>query len=54
MKRLALIVVVIVALVLLAVISGAFFIVDETEQVVITQFGKPVRDALTSPGEGRA
>jgi membrane protease subunit HflC len=29
--------------------SGALFIVNETQQVVITQFGKPVRD-ITSPG----
>jgi len=26
------------------------FIVDEKEQVVITQFGKPVREAITDPG----
>ncbi|MEN8162504.1 MAG: protease modulator HflC [Acidobacteriota bacterium] len=39
-------------LVLLAVLTagGAFFIVDETEQVVITQFGKPVGESITTPG----
>ncbi|GJM63158.1 protease modulator HflC [Persicobacter diffluens] len=31
-------------------ISQSLFIVDETEQVVITQFGRPVRSAITSPG----
>jgi membrane protease subunit HflC len=30
--------------------SGALFIVDETKQVVITQFGKPVGEAITSAG----
>lgn len=39
-------------LVLLAVMTagGVFFIVDETEQVVITQFGKPVGESITTPG----
>ncbi len=30
--------------------GGAVFIVDETEQVVITQFGKPVGEAIKSAG----
>ncbi|MFQ5457249.1 MAG: protease modulator HflC [Myxococcota bacterium] len=34
----------------LIVISGALFIVDETQQVVITQFGRPVGDAIKKPG----
>ena len=34
----------------LIVISGAFFIVDETQQVIITQFGRPVGDAIQKPG----
>jgi len=36
--------------VILALASGALFIVDETEQVVITQFGKPIGDPITSAG----
>ncbi len=28
----------------------SFFTVDETEQVVITQFGKPVGKPITTPG----
>ncbi len=32
------------------VVSGAFYVVDETEQVVITQFGSPVGDPVTTPG----
>jgi membrane protease subunit HflC len=34
---------------LIVFISSAF-IVDETEQVIITQFGKPVGDPITDPG----
>jgi membrane protease subunit HflC len=30
--------------------GGAVFVVDETEQVVITQFGKPVGEAIKSAG----
>ncbi len=38
--------------VLLGVLSagGVFYIVDETEQVVITQFGDPRGDPITTPG----
>jgi membrane protease subunit HflC len=32
------------------VISGSFFIVDETQQVVITQFGRPVGEPIKKPG----
>ncbi|MDD4980495.1 MAG: protease modulator HflC [Candidatus Omnitrophica bacterium] len=39
-----------VIIVFLAFASGALFIVDETKQVVITQFGKPVGDPITSSG----
>lgn len=34
----------------LLVVSQATFVVDEAEQVVITQFGKPTGDAITTPG----
>lgn len=34
----------------LSVLGGAFFIVDETQQVVVTQFGKPVGKSITTPG----
>ncbi|MBU0605171.1 MAG: protease modulator HflC [Candidatus Omnitrophica bacterium] len=37
-------------LVIVAFVSGALFIVDETKQVVITQFGKPVGQPITSAG----
>ncbi|MDZ7725485.1 MAG: protease modulator HflC [candidate division KSB1 bacterium] len=37
-------------IVALIVISNALYIVDETQQVIITQFGDPVGDPVTSPG----
>lgn len=41
----------IVLLVLLVVVlSNAAFIVNEWEQVIITQFGQPVRDPIATPG----
>ena len=40
----------IVILVILALTSGAFYTVDETEQVIITQFGRPVGDTIIDPG----
>src|SRR3984893_15904086 len=42
--------VVVVALFLLLVFSGAFYTVDQTEQVIITQFGQPVGDPIADPG----
>lgn len=41
---------IVVGLAVLLVLSGMFYQVDETEQVIITQFGKPVSDPITSPG----
>jgi len=41
---------IIVALLLLIILRGAFYVVKEPEQVVITQFGKPVGDPITTPG----
>ena len=44
--------VILVGLVLVALVVGlsGTYIVDETEQVIITQFGRPVGEAKTSPG----
>ncbi|MGB9005842.1 MAG: protease modulator HflC [Candidatus Aminicenantales bacterium] len=41
--------IVLIVIVLLAV-SGLFYIVTETNQVIITQFGKPMGGAVTKPG----
>jgi membrane protease subunit HflC len=50
MKKLAIPVIVLVALVLLLIVSGAFYVVTESEQVVITQFGEPVGEPVVDPG----
>lgn len=39
-----------VALAAVVTLSSALFIVQETEQVVVTQFGKPVGKPITTPG----
>jgi modulator of FtsH protease HflC len=39
-----------VALVLFLILSGAFYTVYQTEQVIITQFGQPVGNPITEPG----
>jgi len=43
-------VVAIVAFLAIIVLSGALFTVNETEQVILTQFGKPVGKPITTPG----
>jgi len=50
MKQAGIIIVLVVIVFLLSVFGGMFYIVDETQQVIITQFGKPVGDAVTTPG----
>ena len=37
-------------IVIVLVFGGVFYIVNESEQVVITQFGKPIGDPVTTPG----
>ena len=37
-------------LLLLNVLFGSFYTVDQTEQVIVTQFGKPVGEPVTEPG----
>jgi len=50
MKQASLIVVIAVFAVVALVAGGAFYIVNEAEQVIITQFGRPVGDPVTTPG----
>jgi membrane protease subunit HflC len=38
------------AILLLFAVLGSFYAVNQTEQVIITQFGKPVGDPITEPG----
>lgn len=42
----------IIIAILLFVLYNSFFVVDERKQVIITQFGKPVGDAIKEPGLG--
>jgi len=49
MNRIAAPLIMLVVLVLL-IAGGTFYQVDETEQVVVTQFGEPVRAPITTPG----
>jgi membrane protease subunit HflC len=49
MNRLAAPLIMLVVLVLL-IAGGTFYQVDETEQVIVTQFGEPVRGPITTPG----
>jgi membrane protease subunit HflC len=44
------IVIVIIALAILIVLLNSFYVVTETTQVIITQFGDPKGDAVTKPG----
>ncbi len=50
MKGMRLAAAAIIAILALIVLSGALFTVQETEQVVLTQFGKPVGKPITTPG----
>jgi len=42
--------VLILAVVLLIVLLSSLYVVRENEQVIITQFGKPIGDPITTPG----
>ena len=41
---------IILGVLILMTISGAFYVVPEYEQIIITQFGKPVGDPVVTPG----
>jgi len=49
MKKLYILIIVLIALVLITIGSG-IYILDETEQAIVTQFGKPVGEPRTTPG----
>lgn len=50
MKRSRILIIIILLIAIIIVIAQSAFIVKETEQVVITQFGKPVGNAILKPG----
>jgi len=41
---------IIIIIIAVSVVGGMFFIVDETQQAIVTQFGKPVGKPITTPG----
>ena len=50
MKRIATFLIFILIISALMFISGVFYVVPETQQVVITQFGRPIGDPVTKAG----
>ncbi len=50
MKNMKIVIVVLIALVSMFVLASSIYTVDEVEQVIITQFGKPVGDPVTDAG----
>lgn len=44
------IIAIVAAIVVAILFFSSFFILDETEQAIVTQFGKPVGGARTEPG----
>ena len=50
MKSIPLVAGAIAAFLLLLVITGALYVVPETEQVIVTQFGKPVGAPINEAG----
>ena len=50
MKKLLNIFIALIILIVLMAVSGVMYVVDETKQVVITQFGKPVGNPITTAG----
>jgi len=50
MKKKSTIIQLVILIVALILVWESAYIVNETEQVVVTQFGRPVGDAITTPG----
>jgi membrane protease subunit HflC len=50
MKNIKMPVLAVILILVIVVIGSSAFIVNETEQVIITQFGKPVRKPIITPG----
>ena len=50
MKKILFIVTSAIIIIVLLVLTGAIYTIDETQQVVITQFGKPIGKPVTDAG----
>ena len=49
-RKISIYIIIVFAFVLFLIFSGAIYKIDETQQVVITQFGRPIGDPISSPG----
>ncbi len=49
-KQTTTVIIVVAAFLVLIVLFASFYIVSETNQVIITQFGDPIGEAITTPG----
>ena len=50
LNQVKIVTIVIIALAFIILLMSSLFIVNETEQVIITQFGKPIGGAIDDPG----
>ncbi len=50
LKMIAIVVAAVVLLIVLLSVSGALYVVNETQQVIVTRFGDPVGDPVVTPG----
>jgi membrane protease subunit HflC len=50
MKHISFLAIAVIVLLVVAALGGAFYKVEEWQQVIITQFGKPVGDPVITPG----
>ena len=48
--KISIYIIIVFAFVLFLIFSGAIYKVDETQQVIITQFGKPIGEPISTPG----
>ena len=49
-KQTSYIIIIVLVLAIVIVLGSTLYIVSEKKQVIITQFGDPIGDAVTSPG----
>ena len=50
MKQIKIIFLIIIGIIVIVTLNSAIYIVNETQQVIITQFGKPIGNPITAPG----
>ena len=50
MKQIKIVFLIIIGIIVIVTLNSAIYIVNETQQVIITQFGKPIGNPITAPG----